>query len=219
MRCIEEDTDTTTSRFEFREIGPNYPGLYRPNMYEMTREEVLEDISKNNQSYEIVEHDGYRLTGSLDPNLVYKAADHPHIVDATLHHFNGIQRGEFHPRRSNTINPNSHGKNINVLSEVKNTFKSNHHSKKNSIDVLSKVKNTFNNSKGDKFSPSSSHGHSNGHASSSSYSQGSKDDDDSETHRPQVNLPQPNGEMTKASDMPMRGRGIRSPLDQFIIRS
>lgn len=216
MRCIEEDTDTTTCRFEFREIGPNYAGLFRPNVFEMTREEVIEVISKNNQSYTIVENDGLLLTGSLDPNLVYKASNHPHIVDATMHHFNGIQRGDFHPTLNNLINPNSHGKNksksgnhsknksIDVLGQVKNTFKSDSDAK-NKIDVLGKVNNTFRTPKG----------HESDHASSHA----SKSDDDSETHRARPVLTQPTDKATKTSDMSMHGRGIRSPLDQFIIRS
>ena len=126
MMC-SEDTDTTTSRFEFREIGPNYPGLFRPNLYEITREEAIELISKNNQSYKIIENDGLLLTGSRDPNLVFVCKNHNNVVDAAMDHFNSIQRGDFHPNVENKINPNSHGKGVNVLSNVKNTFGINSH--------------------------------------------------------------------------------------------
>ncbi len=117
------DTDTTTSRFEYRQIGPNYPGLFRPECIEtMTREEKIEFILKNNQSYEIHDNSYMRLTGSLDPNLVFTASEHNNIVDATIEHFNSIQRGDFHPNVNNVINPNAHGKSVDVLSNVPNTF-------------------------------------------------------------------------------------------------
>ena len=117
------DTDTTTSRFEYRQIGPNYPGLFRPECIEtMTREEKIEFILKNNQSYEIHENGYMRLTGSLDPNLVFTASEHNNVVDATIAHFNSIQRGDFHPNVINVINPNPHGKSVDVLSSVPNRF-------------------------------------------------------------------------------------------------
>ena len=170
MMC-SEDTDTKTSRFEFRQIGPNYPGLFRPScLMEMSREEMIKFISQNNQSYKILEDSGLRLTGSKDPNLVFICKNHNNVVDATMEHFNNIQRGEFHPNVKNTINPNSHGKGINVLGNVSNTFGL------NSTDAW----------------PTNSQGH-----------------NTSDTNGPSsINSP----------NIYNRGRGIRSPLDQFIIR-
>lgn len=171
MMC-SEDTDTTTSRFELREIGPNYPGLFRPSCLDnMYREERIEFITQNNQSYEILENDAMRLTGSRDPNLVFVRRDHNNVVDAAMEHFNSIQRGDFHPNAKNTINPNAHGKGVNVLSNVTNTFGDNN----------------------SKNWPAESHKALNGSNSV-------------------------NGSNINNPNTPKGGRGIRSPLDQFVIR-
>lgn len=116
MVCYE-DTDTTTNRFEFREIGPNYPGLYTSetvNSPTLTREERIEEISRNNQDYHVFRNDVFHLTGSLDRTLVYTESWHKDLTDAVMVHFNEIQRGRFHPNLHNLINSNAHGKGINT---------------------------------------------------------------------------------------------------------
>ena len=119
----QKDTDTTTILFEFRQIGPNYPGVFNPSyLWNMLEQDVLKSWADNNQGYEVLENGAIRLTGSTDPNLVFTRRYHNNIVDAAMEHFNSIQRGEFHPNVKNTINPNSHGRTTNVLANVNNTF-------------------------------------------------------------------------------------------------
>lgn len=119
------DTDTTTSHFEFREIGPKYTGIHNgDSLLKLTSKEVFEYWSKNNQGY-IYLNDGtggVALVGSADRSYVFLTDEHINIVDATLTHFNNIQRGNFHPNVPNLINPNSHGRRTDVLSYVKNSF-------------------------------------------------------------------------------------------------
>ena len=123
-QCVA-DTDVQTSLFEFREIGPNYPGVFDADfLLKMTTQEMLDYWAKNNQGIEYVENGNgaLYLVGSADKKYVYVCKDHNNIVDATMEHFNSIQRGDFHPDAENKINPNSHGKGTNVLGNVKNTF-------------------------------------------------------------------------------------------------
>ncbi len=245
MKCAE-NTDTTTSRFEYREIGPNYPGLYTSptvNSPTLTREERIQEISNNNQSYHIHKNDAMHLTGSLNPNLLFKIAYHKNITDAVMAHFNEIQRGNCHPNLYNLINPNAHGKGINtcfnmagvlydptdaarILNLKKASYiKSSAHSKENEISpasILSKVPNAFNPKnfdhnnhntwpKGNRVHPSS---HSNSpHAPHALRGQGSSDGEDP-SHRQSSSSKK---DIEPHSETKPKGRGIRSPLDQFSI--
>lgn len=127
MMCSDDDNPAaTTSRFEFREIGPNYPGLYKPaNFMKISMEKIIEDIARNNQSYKRLEGDGMLFTGSLDPNLVFTCSEHDTLDNALIEHFNSIQRGDFHPNAENFINPNPHGRSASVLSHMANTHDTN----------------------------------------------------------------------------------------------
>ena len=122
-----KDDNSTTMLFEFREIGPNYSGIFNHEyLWHMRDTDVMKCWADNNQAYEWLEDDNgnkfVRLTGSTDPNLVFTRKRHNNIVDAAMEHFNSIQRGEFHPNAKNTINPNAHGRGTNVLTNVNNTF-------------------------------------------------------------------------------------------------
>lgn len=128
IRQTVSDTDVKDSVFEFREIGPNYPGVFdNDSLLKLTEEELLKYWDKHNQGYKFVK-DGsgaLYLTGSADGLNVYFCERHTHIIEATREHFNNIQRGNYHPNSKNVINPNSHGKSTNMLSQVKNTFATN----------------------------------------------------------------------------------------------
>ena len=125
IRQTVKDTDINTCSFEYREIGPNYPGLFADEsiILHLTWEESLAYWDNNNQGYEPSEDGGgvpggVYLRGSADKKYVFTFANHNNIVDATMEHFNDIQRGKFHPNLKNKINPNSHGKSTNVLINI-----------------------------------------------------------------------------------------------------
>lgn len=123
-QCLS-DADVKTSLFEFREIGPNYAGIVNDDfLLKMTQEEMFDFWAKNNQGFEYVKdgNGALYLVGSADKKYVFLCENHNNIVDATMEHFNNIQRGLFHPDVENKINPNAHGRGTNVLASVKNTF-------------------------------------------------------------------------------------------------
>ncbi len=125
IRQCPSDADIKTSHFEFREIGPNYAGIFNDDsLLKMTKEEMFDFWAKNNQGFEYVENGNgaLYLVGSADNKYVFVCKDHNNIVDATMEHFNSIQRGDFHPDAENKINPNSHGRSTKILDNVKNTF-------------------------------------------------------------------------------------------------
>lgn len=156
IRQTVKETDVNTCSFEYREIGPNYPGLFADEsiILHLTWEESLAYWDKNNQGYEPSEDaggapGGVYLRGSADRKYVFTFARHSDIVDATMEHFNDIQRGKFHPDLKNKINPNSHGKNANVLNNIPNTFGLNdskiwpNNQNLKSSNLSSKSSNTF----------------------------------------------------------------------------
>ena len=124
IRC-PSDADTTTSHFEFREIGPKYTGIHNDDsLLKLTTKELFDYWAKNNQGFEYIK-DGkgaLSLVGSADGSYAFLTGDHHNVVDATMDHFNNIQRGVYHPNLPNLINPNSHGHGTDLLSYVKNTF-------------------------------------------------------------------------------------------------
>lgn len=167
-------------RFEFREIGPNYPGESDPHcLWGFNNfDEVLKYLT-----------DGGELR-LLDPRLrsynPHFIRNNPTLFDAVRDHFNDIQRGNIHPNAQNFINPNPHGKGTNVLANVSNTFGIHNTNvwPSNNPSVSSNTNNII---------------ASNSIANNVTSTSASASSDSGFT-------------------FPIRGRGIRSPLDQFIMR-
>jgi F-type H+-transporting ATPase subunit a len=217
-QCIS-DADVKTSLFEFREIGPNYAGIYNDDfLLKMTQEEMFDFWAKNNQGFEYVKNGNgtLYLVGSADKKYVFLCENHNNIVDATMEHFNNIQRGLFHPDAENKINPNAHGRGTNVLANVKNTFglhnkdvwpsdKDNHNNGHNSASVLPLSV----------ISASASVSKANSVKMEYSQSESVKSDEPIKSTK---SLSEQINKQTKQKADQNIKRDIRSPLDQFIMR-
>jgi F-type H+-transporting ATPase subunit a len=212
-QCLS-DTDVHTSLFELREIGPNYAGVYDDDyLLKLTKEEMLDVWTKNNQGFEYVENGNgsLYLVGSADKKYVFVRTEHSHIVAATMEHFNNIQRGYFHPDAQNFINPNAHGRGSNVLAQVNNTFTD---SNSNSKDWPGNKKDNnggYSNASLVPLVVTSASGYKPTGSRESSY-ESSEEPNRSASLSEQVNKKMKQAEGQKEK------RDIRSPLDQFLIR-